>query len=165
MTLQIEVFVDGCAVGQVEGAATKQYQRWLQTWLSELDPSLSPINAYEVNLRLTNDNEIQQLNTNYRQKDRPTDVLSFAALESDFPGLEAVYATEPLPLGDIIISVETAQRQACQNDHSLCREVAWLSAHGLLHLLGWDHPDEVSLQRMLQKQNDLLTLVDMPHTY
>lgn len=161
MAVQVEVFVDGCAVNQVEGVAIADYQTWLQTWLTALDPALSPIDAYEVSLRLTDDSEIQQFNTDYRQQAKPTDVLSFAALEADFPGANALFNVQPLPLGDIIISIETAARQAPQSDHSLTQEVAWLSAHGLLHLLGWDHPDEASLIRMLQKQTYLLTLVSI----
>lgn len=159
MSVQVDVFVDGCAVAAVEGVAIAHYQTWLQTWLSNLNPGLSPIDAYEVSLRLTNDPEIQQLNTDYRQQAKPTDVLSFAALETHFPGAQAMYEAEPLPLGDIIISVETAIRQAPASGHSLTQEIAWLSAHGLLHLLGWDHPDDDSLRRMLEKQSDLLDLI------
>ncbi|MFK8183480.1 MAG: rRNA maturation RNase YbeY [Phormidesmis sp.] len=159
MAVQVDVFVDGCGVNQVEGVAIAQYQTWLQTWLTALAPTLSPIDAYEVSLRLTNDTEIQRLNTDYRQQPNPTDVLSFAALEADFPGSQALLKVQPLPLGDIIISIETAARQAPDSNHSLVQEVAWLSAHGLLHLLGWDHPDDASLERMLQKQAYLLNLV------
>jgi probable rRNA maturation factor len=64
---------------------------------------------------------------------------------------------EPLYLGDIIISVETAQKQA--QGHSLAQELAWLAAHALLHFLGWDHPTEAELLTMLQKQSELLQQV------
>jgi probable rRNA maturation factor len=116
---------------------------------------LSPIQAYELSLRLTTNAEIQGLNAQYRQKDQPTDVLAFAALEVDSPRLEAI--DEPLYLGDIIISVETAQVQA--QGHTLEQELAWLAAHALLHLLGWDHPTEEELLAMLQKQSWLLRQV------
>jgi len=161
MTLQVDVFVDGCAAEQVEGIEITDYPVWIQAWLAHLNLTLSPIGRYEVSLRLTNDPEIQQLNTDYRQKAKPTDVLSFAALETDFPGADRLRQTEPLPLGDIIISVETAARQAPECDRSLAQEVAWLSAHGLLHLLGWDHPDEASLERMLETQTHLLSLINL----
>lgn len=160
--VQVEAFVDGSAVGlpgQVPERAIAQYQTWLQTWLTELNPQLSPLNAYEVSLRFTDDAEIQQFNTDYRQQAKPTDVLSFAALESKLPGAESLYQQQPLYLGDIIISVETAARQAPEGGHSLAEELAWLTAHGLLHLLGWDHPDEASLTRMLDRQADLLGLI------
>lgn len=159
--VQVEAFVDGSAVSQLPEGAIAQYQTWLQTWLAELNPQLSPLNAYEVSLRFTDDAEIQQLNTDYRQQAKPTDVLSFAALESKLPGAESLYQQQPLYLGDIIISVETAARQASESGHSLTEELAWLTAHGLLHLLGWDHPDEASLMRMLDRQADLLSLIEI----
>ena len=63
---------------------------------------------------------------------------------------------EPLELGDIVISLETAARQAPDHDHSLPEELLFLATHGLLHLLGWDHPDDTSLAAMLRKQEELL---------
>lgn len=159
--IQVETFVDGDGIKQVPGVAIIHYQTWLNTWLNSLSPSLSPIDAYEVGLRLTDDAEIQQLNTDYRQQAKPTDVLSFASLDTDLPGIDALHAEQPLYLGDIIISVETAARQAPTSQHSLTQEVAWLTAHGLLHLLGWDHPDGPSLVRMLDQQAQLLRLVDL----
>ena len=131
------------------------WESWFSHWLEVLHLDLSPIQAYELSLRLTNNAEIQALNAQYRQKDQPTDVLAFAALEVDSLRLEAI--NEPLYLGDIIISVETAQVQA--QNHSLEQELAWLAAHALLHLLGWDHPTEEQLLAMLQKQSWLLQQV------
>ncbi len=159
LPIQVEAFVDGSAVEQVVGVAIAHYQSWLTIWLNDLAPEISPINAYEVGLRLTNDAEIQQLNSDYRHQDKSTDVLSFAALETDIPGSAELYQQQPIYLGDIIISVETAARQAPESDRALAQEVAWLAAHGLLHLLGWDHPDEPSLSRMLDRQTDLLNLI------
>ena len=68
--------------------------------------------------------------------------------------------SEPLVLGDILISLETAARQAQEHGHSLEREVLFLASHGLLHLLGWDHPDEASLAAMLGRQEQLLAAAD-----
>jgi probable rRNA maturation factor len=116
----------------------------------------SPLGTYEVSLRLTTDAEIAELNQSFRQIDQPTDVLAFAALEQDFPLTPDLLNTEPLYLGDIVISLDTAQGQAAQAGHSLDWELAWLAAHGFLHLLGWDHPDEASLAVMIQKQHELL---------
>jgi probable rRNA maturation factor len=67
----------------------------------------------------------------------------------------------PLYLGDVVISVDTAHRQAQQQGHSLKTELAWLATHGLLHLLGWDHPDEESLMEMLNQQETLLQIVNL----
>lgn len=135
------------------------WQSWFQTWLAHLDPDLSPINAYELSLLLTDDAEIQQLNAQFRHQNKSTDVLSFAALETEGAVPEILRHKIPLNLGDIIISVDTAQRQAAERDHSLRWELAWLATHGLLHLLGWDHPTEERLQAMLDQQDMLLDAI------
>ncbi len=130
------------------------------TWLHQSQPVLSPMNAYELTLRLTTDAEIQHLNAVYRQKYQPTDVLAFAAIDSSESLPVEIYATQPYYLGDIIISLETATYQAQEAGHSLTCELAWLASHGLLHLLGWDHPDQASLTRMLNEQEMLLQQLD-----
>ncbi|OUL20352.1 rRNA maturation RNase YbeY [Nostoc sp. RF31YmG] len=132
------------------------WEHWFDCWLEILQPHLPSAVGYEIGLRLTDDAEIQTLNSQYRHQDKPTDVLAFAALEVDCPQSEEMFASMPLYLGDIVVSVDTAQRQAQQQGHSLQTELAWLVAHGLLHLLGWDHPDEASLVRMLKQQVLLL---------
>lgn len=165
--MQVEVSVqDGFYGDRPDPApiAEQEWESWIDRWLTQLDPRdeagdrLHPQAAYELSLRLTDDAEIQTLNRDFRAKDQPTDVLSFAALEVETPDLPE---EEPLYLGDILISVETAARQAEQQGHSLRTELAWLAAHGLLHLLGWDHPDEDSLVRMLDQQQVLLQMVDL----
>jgi probable rRNA maturation factor len=131
---------------------------WFQDWLHTPGLKLPLADSYELSLRLTTDAEIQALNAQFRQKDQPTDVLSFAAMEVDFPNLEQDPSHEsPLYLGDIIISVDTASKQAPEHGYSLTKELAWLASHGLLHLLGWDHPDEPSLLEMLHQQETFLT--------
>lgn len=83
-------------------------------------------NQYEISLLLTDDETIRQLNKEYRNKDKSTDVLSFP-MEDD------------IMLGDIVISVDTASRQAAEAEINIDRETAFLFIHGLLHLLGYDH--------------------------
>ncbi|MBV6621661.1 MAG: rRNA maturation RNase YbeY [Rivularia sp. (in: Bacteria)] len=137
--------------------SVKIWETWFCKWMDMMQCDIPASSAYEIGLRLTNDSEIQTLNYQYRNQDKPTDVLAFAALEVDSPHVtEMETEDEPLYLGDIIVSVDTAQRQAIQQKHSLNTELAWLSSHGFLHLIGWDHPDEESLQRMLEKQVMLL---------
>src|SRR5215468_9982082 len=87
---------------------------------------------YEVSLRLVGDAQIHALNRGYRRKDRPTDVLAFAQREGP------TAAVHPALLGDIVISVDTARRQARRG---LYRELIHLASHGLCHLLGYDHRD------------------------
>ncbi len=141
------------------GDITNQdWQQWFQVWLAHLQQDAN----YEIALRLTDDNEIRQLNAQYRDQDRPTDVLAFAALEADIPELPLDLASiEPTYLGDIVISATTAAVQALERGHSHQYELVWLAAHGLLHLLGWDHPDEPSMERMLEQQDVLLSLIDI----
>lgn len=144
-----------------EFITTATWQAWFQCWLENLQDDLPPASGYELSLRLTNDAEIHALNAQYRQQNKPTDVLAFAALENNFPLPNELRSQLPLYLGDIVISVDTATRQANQQQHSLPIELAWLAAHGLLHLLGWDHPDDDSLNQMLSKQVNLLHKVNL----
>jgi probable rRNA maturation factor len=139
-----------------EAISDEQWENYFSQWLEILQEDLPTAVGYELSLRLTDDREIQDLNAQYRQKNQPTDVLAFASLEVDYPKLASEFAEIPVYLGDIVISVETANRQVQQNRHSLTTELAWLAAHGLLHLLGWDHPDEESLQCMLNQQQMML---------
>jgi len=141
------------------------WETWFQHWLQQLQTELPPSEVYELSLRLTDDAEIQALNAQYRHKNQPTDVLAFAALEVDYPQFDEIAEGLPLYLGDIVISVETAQKQAVQFGHSLQQELAWLAAHALLHLLGWDHPDDDSLNCMLKQQAFLLQTVGLSIDY
>ena len=85
-----------------------------------------------LGLRFTDDAGIAELNSQWRQRTGPTDVLSFAALDDTPDWLEGA----AVELGDIIVSLDTAHRQAADHDHSLRYELHWLISHGLLHLLG-----------------------------
>ncbi|MEB3291043.1 MAG: rRNA maturation RNase YbeY [Leptolyngbya sp.] len=139
--------------------AEEDWQAWFQRWAMAVTLPPSPLAAYEISLTLTDDGEITALNDTYRHLNRPTDVLSFAALEDETPLAPELLETEPLYLGDIIISLDTAQRQAQAAGHSLAWETVWLASHGFLHLLGWDHPDEAQLAAMLAQQDDLLRVI------
>lgn len=146
---------------QADVIAEDDWRTWFQRWATVVSLPPSPLRAYEVSLTLTDDAEITDLNGTYRQRDQPTDVLSFAALEDETPLAPELLETEPLYLGDIIISLDTAQRQAEAGGHSLAWEMAWLASHGFLHLLGWDHPDETQLEAMLAQQDSLLQVVGL----
>ena len=131
-------------------------QQWIEFIRSNPDLSCPSVvrQAPEVSLglRFTDDAGITELNSEWRQRSGPTDVLSFAALDDTPDWLEGA----AVELGDIIVSIDTAQRQAQSHNHSLGYELHWLISHGLLHLLGWDHPDERSLRAMLDLQERLL---------
>ena len=102
---------------------------------------------------ITDDGAVRELNREFRDVDAPTDVLAFGTGEkSDFvtaPG-------EPAYLGDVIISYPRAVIQAEEYGHSINRELALLTAHGVLHLLGYNHVDEVERTEMWARQNEIL---------
>jgi len=113
----------------------------------------------EVSITMVTDEEIHQLNRNYRKVDRPTDVLSFALDEGDEP--ELVDGPEEHLLGDIIISAETAERQGQEFGHGLEREIVYLAVHGLLHLLGYDHMVEEDKVVMRAKEEEVMGLIGL----
>ena len=120
---------------------------------------LYDVEGSEVSITLTDDVTIHKLNKEYRNIDRPTDVLSFAFHESDEPEIitnDGVDETIDI-LGDIIISVERAKGQAKDYGHSLKREVVFLTVHGMLHLLGYDHMEEADRIEMEKEQTYIMS--------
>ena len=114
----------------------------------------------EVDITIVDDDEIHQLNRDYRGVDRPTDVLSFALDEDDEDEPELLEGQLHL-LGDIIISAETATRQAEEFGHGLEREIVYLAVHGLLHLLGYDHMVEEDKVIMRAKEEEALRAINL----
>ena len=114
----------------------------------------------EVDITIVDDEEIHQLNRDYRGVDRPTDVLSFALDEDDEEEPELLEGQLHL-LGDIIISAETATRQAEEFGHGLEREIVYLAVHGLLHLLGYDHMVEEDKVIMRAKEEEALRAINL----
>ena len=105
----------------------------------------------ELSIALIGDTEMHDLNRDWRGKDRPTDVLAFALREGEDAGVH------PDVLGDVVISLDTAARQAAARDATLADEVRVLLAHGILHLLGYDHErSPADAPRMFAKQRALL---------
>lgn len=135
---------------------------WIQRWLSSMNLATEQSTDYELGLRLTSDRQIQELNCQYRFIDKPTDVLAFATAEDEIT--IPLEVDEPIYLGDIVISLDTAVKQATEQQHSIVVELAWLASHGLLHLVGWDHPDDLSLKQMLKRQGELIQLVNVRET-
>lgn len=111
----------------------------------------------ELSITFVNNEKIQELNHLYRQKDRPTDVISFAMQEMGEDELEIIGLNMPIILGDIIISVPKAVEQAEEYGHSFLRELGFLALHGFLHLLGYDHMTETDEKLMFNKQKEILT--------
>ena len=119
---------------------------------------LYDIKDSEVSITLTNDETLHELNRDYRGIDRPTDVLSFAFHESDEPEIITDDIDEAIDtLGDIIISVERAKTQSEDYGHSLRREIVFLTVHGMLHLLGYDHMEESDRLEMEKEQEYIMS--------
>lgn len=119
----------------------------------------------ETNVTICSNDEIRELNRKFRGKDVSTDVLSFPANELTDKFLKAVrsgqamdydFSTKRFYLGDIAISIDTAKSQAIEYGHSLRREIAFLTIHGTLHILGYDHIEEKDEEEMRKRQRDIL---------
>jgi probable rRNA maturation factor len=119
------------------------------------DPRLDPSNA-DVTIVLTDDRQLHELNLDYLDVDAPTDVLAFAASESD-PETGSTY------LGDVLISIPRAAEQAQAAGHSLEAEVLLLAVHGILHLLGCDHAAAEEKARMWEEQARVLERLGLSH--
>jgi len=105
---------------------------------------------HELSIMLTDDEHIRVLNREYREKDESTDVLSFCQLEGD------PFVTPVPMLGDLVISMETAERQAVDMGHPLAAELRILLVHGVLHLVGFDHNESRDRVSMAKAEDELL---------
>lgn len=114
----------------------------------------------EINILLTDDEGIREVNRDMRDIDRPTDVLSFPMFDlvpGEHPEEEdADPATGLVPLGDMCISVERARAQAAEYGHSFEREICYLCVHSVLHLLGYDHLDEGEMKRQMRGREEVI---------
>jgi len=133
--------------------AVKHIRMLADAMLESLD-----LHDAELSVLLTNDKHIQELNREHRSKDRPTDVLSF--------GVERDVAAQPFNapnlLGDIVISLDTAARQATSRHRPLIAEIRWLLAHGILHLMGFDHATAAQKKRMVAWTGRLVRAAALP---
>ncbi|QJS96513.1 rRNA maturation RNase YbeY [Dolosigranulum pigrum] len=141
-----------------------------QTLTDELTQMVQDILAYAadyleleencaMSVIIVDNEEIQNINREYRQKDAVTDVISFAleesVVEDDFPAIQEVM-DESRELGDIFVSFQRAQEQAVEYGHSFKRELGFLVVHGFLHLNGYDHMTDEEEAEMFDLQRDIL---------
>jgi len=153
MALQLELQV-AC---EAEGLPSEaQFRSWLAAALSAAKRE-----SAELSLRIVDAAESQQLNSDYRAKNQPTNVLSFP-WQSDFPELAEL---ESNYLGDLAICAEIVQREAVEQHKSLEAHWAHLSIHGLLHLLGFDHIDAADAQVMESLEISILSQLHYPNPY
>ncbi|MFJ7729752.1 rRNA maturation RNase YbeY [Neobacillus sp. NPDC097160] len=110
----------------------------------------------EVSITFVSNERIQEINREYRDKDMPTDVISFAMEELGEGEMELTGVEMPRVLGDIIVSIPRTKEQAAEYGHSFERELGFLAVHGFLHLLGYDHMTEEDEKEMFTLQKEIL---------
>lgn len=134
----------------------KQYDEYEEVFNLLMEKTFSHLKVkgnYLVDVTILNNEQIHKINKEYRNVDRPTDVISFAFLDDK---KEIINGIVPRSLGQIIISYEKAISQAEEYGHSLNREMSFLFVHGLLHLLGYDHMKEEDEKVMFRIQDEIL---------
>jgi probable rRNA maturation factor len=172
MSLRLECINEQEEVKLPEGMERKLEQ--LLTIAGELEA----VPSGDVTVTFVTDDAIRELNAQYRNLDKPTDVLSFSMWEegefeteirypededvSDDPELSELIELPDDPIGDIVISVPMALRQSEEYGHTLEREIGFLFVHGFLHLIGYDHQDEAAERTMTEKQEQVLGIAGLP---
>ncbi len=129
------------------------YLELMDVTFKKLNIKCDPI----VSVSIVDNRYIHKINKKYRHIDRPTDVISFAFLDSENNYDKVLFSPGPVVLGDIYISLEKTKEQAEEYGHSLHRELSFLFVHGLLHLLGYDHMNEEDEKEMFQLQEEILS--------
>ena len=128
------------------------YLELMDVTFKKLNIKCDPI----VSVSIVDNRYIHKINKKYRHIDRPTDVISFAFLDSENNYDKVLFSPGPVVLGDIYISLEKAKEQAIEYGHSLKRELCFLFVHGLLHLLGYDHMNKEDEEVMFSLQEQIL---------
>lgn len=130
------------------------------------DHQITNLPAPCVSIVLTNDAEIKELNKNYRNKDKPTNVLSFPAIDFNADNDEIIQPALPeTELGDIILAYETIAREADEQNKSLSNHFKHLIVHGFLHLLGYDHIEDDEAEEMESTEVRILKTLGVENPY
>jgi len=145
-----------------EGLIVKTGVDWFQSVMEKTLLAENIPTNIEISLVITGQEQIRELNREYRGKDRPTDVLSFALQENKEGGEAEAFIGPPdglLHLGEIIISHPQAEIQALERKHSIKKELAILIIHGILHILGYDHEQKEMGPAMAAREKEILALL------
>jgi len=137
----------------------KVFFTWINTILKKDDYELPNLifekKSFSLGLQIISNQEIASMNQKWMKKNGPTDVLSFPIFSD-----ESFNKLDHIELGDIFISLEMALEQSYEYKHTIHREMLWLASHGFLHLLGWEHNNDIDLENMLNFQEYLITQLD-----
>ena len=132
---------------------------WINAILKKEDYELPKFifekKSFSLGLQIISNQEIASMNQKWMQKNGPTDVLSFPIISDD-----SLDNLDHIELGDIFISLEIAIEQSYKYKHTIYREMLWLASHGFLHLLGWEHSNDLNLKNMLNFQEYLIKNLD-----
>ena len=132
---------------------------WINIILKKDDYELPKIilkkKSFSLGLQIISNEEIAAMNKKWMQRNGPTDVLSFPIISDEY-----LNNLDHIELGDIFISLEMALEQSYEYKHSIKREMLWLASHGFLHLLGWEHNNDLDLENMLNFQEYLISQLD-----
>lgn len=129
----------------------RQYAELFEKIMEETLTKLEKTEEYAISVILVKKRKIHEINRDYRGIDRPTDVITFAAMEGEVFGME-----EEIELGDIFINVDAVVEQAKEYGHSEKREIGFLFVHGLLHCFGYDHMNPLEEKEMTDLQKQIL---------
>ncbi len=137
----------------------KVFLSWIKIILKKEDYKLPNFifekKSFSLGLEIISNQEIAFMNQKWMQKNGPTDVLSFPIISA-----ESLNNLDHIELGDIFISLEIALEQSYEYKHSIYKEMLWLASHGFLHLLGWEHNNDLDLENMLNFQEYLIKKLD-----
>ncbi len=139
----------------------KEYEMVLNRVINKCFEEENLKNLY-ISITLTNPENIQKINKEYRNIDRATDVLSFPMFEkNEIKEVCKMNMEGQEVLGDVIISIEQVQKQAEKYGHSFERELAYMAVHGFYHLMGYDHMEENEKKEMREKEENILSKLDI----
>lgn len=162
MSLTVDIRIDGGAwVSALPDAEEIVRQAAESAWnAGNIGDLALPVSDVEISVLLTDDETVRTLNKNYRGVDRPTNVLSFAALDD-----EDEPVSDPFLAGDIIIAFETTKREADEGGKPLRNHLIHLTTHGVLHLIGYDHTDDDEAAEMETLETQILAARGIPDPY
>jgi probable rRNA maturation factor len=154
----VDVTIDPTVVNEIPDQLIRVIETVTQLVWRKIDAIQG---AAEISLFVTSDKQVRQLNNTYRNKDRPTNVLSFSAKENDL----TLPQDAPLLLGDVVLGYETIAKEAKRHGKTLADHMCHLTVHGVLHLAGFDHDTDKAAEKMRGIEIDVLAAAGISNPY